>query len=150
MLLVETVIGAVGGATVALGVAWYLARRFIDIHISRATEAYKAQLEHRSTILKTELSIHAHEQTVGFSRLDAQRSDAIVKIWDILVDWHEALRELTGPTVEVDNNPIETCMRHMYWGGKLREHAESLSRAINRSVLFFDEESFHRVEQCGG
>lgn len=148
MFLIETMIGAIGGASVALIVASYLGRRFIDIQISRVTDTYKAQLEQRSATLKTELSIYAHEQIVGLSRLDAQRSAAMVKIWDILIDWHEALMELGGPEVEVKDNPLETCVRHINSGARLKDHAGSFGRTLNRSVLFFNEDTFNRIQQC--
>jgi hypothetical protein len=91
----EYFLGAIGGAVVALGVVASLFNRFMDIQVSRAIESHKAELTERTEALKTELSIYAHEQTVGLSRIDAQRSESIRTIWKTLVEWHETFLKIT-------------------------------------------------------
>ena len=64
--------GAVSGLVVAA-----LFRYFMDIQIKKVVAKYEAALTDRTEVLKTDLSIHAHETTIGLTRLEELRGKAI-------------------------------------------------------------------------
>ena len=97
MSLLEVFLTAFGGTAAALLVAAYLGRSFIQLQVSRAIEKYKAELQQKSEVLKTELSIYAHEQNVGLSRIDEQRSQAIQEIYGLAMKWHELFLQIAQP-----------------------------------------------------
>src|SRR5258707_5450559 len=119
---VELFLSAIGGGAVALVIAAYLARRFMEIQVAKAIENHKAGLTQRTEALKTELSIYAHEQTVGLSRIDAQRSDAILTVWKRLGEWHDSFIKLTLPHPPVDRNPEVAVRQYEGWSRAMLEH----------------------------
>ena len=92
--MLEIFFTALGGTGAALAIAAFLGKRFLDLQVSKAIEKYKSELEQRSAALKTELSIYAHEQNVGLSRLDEQRSKAIQDIYGLAMKWHDIYLEI--------------------------------------------------------
>lgn len=148
MNLLEVFLSALGGAAAALAVAAYLGRRLLDIQVARAIEKYKAELDQKSSILKTELSIYAHEKNVGISRIDQQRSDAIRCIYGLAMRWHEILLEITKP-----NEPrlaIEAqAERYRGLAEALAKAAEEISVATRDYAIFFQQNSYEVVSRFG-
>jgi hypothetical protein len=147
--LIEYFLGAIGGATVALGAAAFLAKRFMDIQVSRAIESHKAALKERVEALKTELSIYAHEQTVGLSRIDAQRSDAILAIWHLLGEWQESFIKITAPNKELEKVPLRAVRKYEIWAKEMLSHADKLSRESRDRAILFDQESYDVIANYG-
>jgi hypothetical protein len=94
---IDLFLTAIGGAGFALAVAAFLGREWLRLQIDKALEGVKGALSQKAEVLKTELSIHAHEQNVGLTRIDAHRSEAILLLWRILSDWEETFLDLTAP-----------------------------------------------------
>jgi len=148
MEFIEVLLGAFGGATVALAVVAYLGRRFLDIQVSRATEKYKAELEQKSAILKTELSIYAHEQNVGISRLDQQRSDAIRTIFGLVTKWHDKFLQIT--ISEEPNLSLEyQAKRYSALSKTLISAAEDITIALWNNAIFFQHSSYEVIGGFG-
>lgn len=148
MSFIEGLLSAFGGAAVALAVAAYLGRRFLDIQVSRVTEKYKADLEQKSAILKTELSIYAHEQNVGISRLDQQRSDAIRAIFGLVTKWHEVYLEIIKPN-EPNIPPESQAKRYCDLSKALVKVAEEISVVSRDSAIYFQETSYEIIGRFG-
>jgi hypothetical protein len=125
--LVDVFLTAFGGTAAALAVAAYLGRSFINLQVSRAIEKYKAGLQQKSEVLKTELSIYAHEQSVGLSRLDEQRSQAIKEIYAVANKWQELFLEITRPNPPLKLPPELQLKRYLSLAKNLVNTAESLS-----------------------
>jgi hypothetical protein len=144
----EVFLSAFGGSAATLVVAAYLGRRFLDIQVVRAIEKYKAELEQKSSILKTELSIYAHEQNVGISRIDQQRSDAIRSIYGLAMRWHEILLEITKP-----NEPRmaigSQAERYRGHAKALVKAAEEISVTTRDYAIFFQQSSYEVVSRFG-
>lgn len=148
MRLIETLLSAFGGAGIALAVAAYFGRKFLDLQVARATAKYNAELEQKSAILKTELSIYAHEQNVGISRLDQQRSDAIRTIYGLITKWHEILLEITKPN-EPNLPPENQAKRYRDLSKALVKVAEELSMASWDNAIFFQQTTFDIIGKFG-
>jgi hypothetical protein len=144
MEYIEVFITALGGTVVTLAIAAYLGRRFIDIQVSHATEKFKAELEQRSAILKTELSIYAHEQNVGISRLDQQRSVAVCAIYGLVSKWHDILMEMTIPN-EPKLSAESLAKRYCYLSKSLVDSAEAISKELYRNAILFQDTSYQHI-----
>jgi hypothetical protein len=62
MELLKQLVAAAGGAAVALAGAWFLLRTLIRHRLDKEIIRFTSELEQKSDVLKTELSIYAHEQ----------------------------------------------------------------------------------------
>jgi uncharacterized membrane-anchored protein YhcB (DUF1043 family) len=80
VIWLDLLVALLGGGAAGTLVIAFLSKRLLQLQLDKAFEKYKADLDHKSSVLKTELSIYAHEQNIGLSRLDAQRSKAIEAI----------------------------------------------------------------------
>ena len=88
MSLLEVFLTAIGGTGVALAVAAYFARTFIDLQVSRVIEKYKAELQQKSEVLKTDLcdastALNADPKVMAFfaSPISRELSDASIAAW---------------------------------------------------------------------
>ncbi len=147
--MLETFLTAFGGTATALAIAAFLGKRFIDFQVSKATERYKSELEQRSAMLKTELSIYAHEQNVGLSRLDEQRSKAIQEIYGLAMRWHDIYMEICQPNEP--NWPDDQMKLQQYynWATSLVKEAEEISIKVRDSAIFFQQSSYEIVSRFG-
>lgn len=142
-------VSAFGGTGAMLAIAWFLFRRFVDLQVSRVIEDHKANLEQRSAALKTELSIYAHEQNVGLSRLDEQRSQAIQALYGLTTKWYELFLELTQPNEPRFPNPQAKLQRYYNLSTSLAKTAEDLSVKTRDTAIFFQQESYEVIYKCG-
>ena len=149
MSLVDVFLTAFGGTAAALAVAAYLGRSFINLQVSRAIEKYKAGLQQKSEVLKTELSIYAHEQSVGLSRLDEQRSQAIKEIYAVANKWQELFLEITRPNPPLKLPPELQLKRYLSLAKNLVNTAESLSIKSRDNAIFFQQESYEIIARFG-
>ncbi len=134
MDLVTVLLGAFGGAAVALTAAAWLFRQWLKQQFAKELENYKAQLVQKSEVLKTELSIYAHEQNVGLTRIDAQRSEAILSLWAILGNWQDVFLDLTAPNQRLEQDPRRAIQRYQEWARKLMALSDKLSIVQTTSV----------------
>jgi len=147
--ILEAVISVLGGAAGILVIAAFLGRRFIDLQVERAIEKYKTELQQKSEILKAELSIYAHEQNVGLSRLDGQRSNAIQVIYAVAIKWQELFLEITQPTPPRGLPPELQVKRYLNLAQRLVRAAEELSVKSQQNALFFPDESYGIIARFG-
>ena len=147
--MLEVFLTAFGGAAAALALAAYLGRKFIDIQASKALERYRSELEQKSATLKTELSIYAHEQNVGLSRIDDQRSRAIQEIYGLAMKWHDIYLEICQPS-EPSFPKAEMKLQQYYnWSTNLVKAAEDISVKVRDSAIFFQQDSYAVIGKFG-
>lgn len=149
MSLTEVFFTAFGGTAVALAIAGFLGKRFMDIQVARAIEKYRSELEQKSATLKTELSIYAHEQNVGLSRLDEQRSQAIQLIYGLAMKWHDIFLEIAQPNEPRYPSLEAKLQRYLNLSQNLVKVAEDLSIKVRDTAIFFEQESYEVVAKFG-
>ncbi len=148
MSLIEVFLTAFGGTGAALGVATFIGKSFVNLQVSRVIEKYKSELEQRSSVLKTELSIYAHEQNVGITRLDQQRSDAIRSIYGHAMKWHDLLMEITKPN-EPKLPPELSVRRYFELSKSLVQSTENISELTRDNAIFFQQDSYEVIARFG-
>ncbi|WP_372527560.1 hypothetical protein [Piscinibacter sp.] len=149
MSLLEVFLAAIGGSSVALAIAAYLGRSFIDLQVSRVIEKYKAELQQKSEVLKTDLSIYAHEQNVGLSRLDEQRSQAVKEIYAVANKWQELLLEIARPDPPTKLPPDLRLKRYLNLAQDFVKVAEELSVKTRDNAIFFQQQSYEIIARFG-
>ncbi|MBI1390925.1 MAG: hypothetical protein GC154_21045 [bacterium] len=127
----------------------YLFKLYVDHQIAKSIENHKAALEEKTNILKTELSIYAHEQNVGLTRIDAQRSEAIQHIYNKIIDWYETFIELTKPNQPKHLPPEEIIKQYRKLSTQLVKEAEIVSIITLRMALFLSCEQNRTIAEYG-
>ena len=131
------------------GGAYYLMQRFMDIQVQKVIMKYESELAHRTEALKTDLSIYAHEQTVGLSRLEELRAEAIQGIYALAIKWQEQFLEITQPNLPRYPDQDRQLQRMVNWSQNLVRTGEHLSIKVRDTAIFFDEESYHAIARYG-
>lgn len=149
MPLLDVFISAAGGTAAVLAIAAFLGRSFIKLQVSRAIEKYKAELQQKSEVLKTELSIYAHEQNVGLSRLDEQRSQAIKEIYAVANKWQELFLEIARPNPPLKLPPESQLQRYFNLAQNFVKVAEDLSIKSRDNAILFQQESYELIARFG-
>ena len=144
----ELIVSAIGGAGVALSAAAWFFRQWLKHRLSIELETHKAQLVQKSEVLKTELSIYAHEQNVGLSRIDAQRSEAILFIWDVLGEWHEAFLDLTAPNQRLNQDLSRALPKYQEWARQLMTISNALSIDVRKRAILVDQATYEVIRRC--
>jgi hypothetical protein len=139
----------IGGSAGGIAVVAFLGKRFIELQLSLVLERYKTELEEKSAVLKTHLSIYAHEQSVGISRLDAQRSKAIEVIYAFMNQWNELFEKITRPDEELTSEPEAEFNRYYELAEKLGNCSRRLSVAIHNRAIYFDQTAYARISRYG-
>lgn len=142
-------ISALGGGVVALGAAAWLFRVWIKHRLDIELATRKTQLDQKADTLKTELSIYAHEQSVGLSRIDAQRSEAVLSIWKILLAWQEIFMNLTAPNERLERNPGQAVTDYEHHAKSLMSISSELSHEVARRAILFDQDVYATIARCG-
>jgi hypothetical protein len=149
MELAKMVLSALGGGAAALAAAAGLFRKWLAHHLSLELETHKAQLVQKSEVLKTELSIYAHERNVGISRIDAQRSEAILAIWAVLAEWHEVFVDLTAPNQKLNQDLSRALPKYQEWARKLTTVSNTLSVEVRNRAILVDQATYEVITRCG-
>lgn len=144
----ELILSALGGGAAALAAAAWLFRKWLAHRLSLELETHKAQLVQKSEVLKTELSIYAHEQNVGISRIDAQRSEAILAIWTVLAEWNEVFVDLTAPNQKLNQDLFRALLKYQEWAKKLITVSNTLSVEVRNSAILVDETTYEVIARC--
>lgn len=147
--MINNIISAIGGAVVALAIAGFLLRTMIKHLLNKETIRYAIELEQKSEVLKTELSIFAHEQNVGLTRLDQQRADAIQELYGLMTAMNDAIIELVQPNL-VERASVEAVLAHYYSiSTKLVDQQDKLSASVERNAILFDVSSYDIIANYG-
>ena len=143
-------LSAIGGAAIALSAAAWLFRTWLSYRLSVELETHKAQLVQKSEVLKTEMSIYAHEQNVGLSRIDAQRSEAILAIWAVLGRWDDVFLNITAPNQSRDFQDFRWAVeKYQEWARQLMQISDALSVEVRNRAILVDQATYEVIARCG-
>jgi hypothetical protein len=125
-----------------------MVKRKVEMHFEKEFEKYKKGLEEKAEILKTNLSIYAHEQNVRISRFDAQRAVAVEKVYLALLDVLEKFGAATSvpgkALIEAHKNVQEFFEAHIEG---LLEVIHNYTKAISTNAIYFDEELYGELKK---
>jgi hypothetical protein len=127
----------VGGGT-AFAAIKFLGKRLIEHRLEKDIENFKTQLALRTEALKTELAIYAHEQSIMLSRVDAQKAEAIQKVYSVLVLWNQPVSQLVaGSPIRDGSDQMDL---HFYKECAEKAHliGKQLIDELVRNAIYFD------------
>ena len=140
---------ALGGGSAAILIAAYFGRRFIDIQVARAIKKHETALTQKTEVLKTEFSIYAHQQNVGLTRIDAQRSEAILSIWAALAEWQETYLDITAPNQTLHKDATQAIQKYKKVALQLMTLSDRLSIEVRNRAIFFDQAVYQTIARYG-
>lgn len=131
------------------GAAGLLFRYFMDIQVKKVVGKYEAELRDKTEVLKTNLSIHAHETTIGLTRLEELRATSIQEIYVLIIAWQELFLEITQPNIPARGSDQFMLQQLVNWSQNLVRESEKLSIKVRDKALFFDEQSYQVIATFG-
>ena len=131
------------------GAAGLLFRYFMDIQVKKVVGKYEAELRDKTEVLKTNLSIHAHETTIGLTRLEELRATAIQEIYVQIISWQELFIQITQPNIPPRGSDQMMLQQLVNWSQDLVRESEKLSIKVRDKALFFDEQSYQVIAAFG-
>ena len=129
--------------------AYYLCKRFMDIQVQKAVDKHKAVLDQKVASLKTDLDIYAHERTIGLTRLEELRANAIQELYALVIKWQELFLEITATTLHISPVPNLHMQRLMNWSQNLAAIGDKMSIKVRDTALYFDLESYKVIATYG-
>ena len=136
--------GALSGVIVA-----FVARHFMDIQVKKAVGKYEADLQRKTELLKSDLSVHAHEAKIGLTRLEELRATAIQEIYTQVIAWQELFLEITQPNLPKRATDERQLQQLVNWSQNLVVASEKLSILVRDKALFFDEQTYQGIATFG-
>lgn len=150
MDLLNFFLGAIGGGAVALGGAWWLGGKLIEHRLTKEIEHYKAGLTQKADILKTELTIYAHEQNIALSRIDAQRAKAIQDVYTALRAWVNPTSRIVAGSPYSDADEETDIRFYLENAEKAHDAGKKLADALANNAIYFDMETYATIAALSG
>ena len=87
--------GTLGGSVAAIAGVKLLGEWFVQHRLAKAIKDHEARLAEKADVLKTQLSIYAHEQNTAVARVDSQRAKSLHAIYATIRAWSTPDRKST-------------------------------------------------------
>jgi hypothetical protein len=140
----QYLVGAFGGVATLLILLAFFGRTLLSQLLRKELKRYESELNAKTDILKTQLSIYAHEQTVALSRIDTQRAEAIRQVFSSIAKWNKVISTIKSPDLYL----IATTGIDSYFNDlkkKLFESIEHLADTMLENAIFFSSETYDRI-----
>lgn len=82
--LIDAFLPLIAGTSGGLAVVYFLGKKILDQLLKKEVLRYKSELEEKTVVLKSNLSIYANEQNIANKRIDSQKSEAIHQIYQLI------------------------------------------------------------------
>ena len=132
-----------GGA--GLAIAAFVSKRLVEQTLTTRMERNKAELTQRTEALKTEMSIYAHEHTVALTRVDAQRAQAIERVYAAMCAWTTpAIALVTGtPLADPDEGDVwkHSCQK----AESAHDAGQHLSAVLVEHAIYLDAATYEKL-----
>ncbi len=141
-----TIIGSVGLSSIAaIGLIKFLSKKFIEQQLQKDIIKFKNELNERTEVLKTTLSIHANEQNIILSRVDAQKAEAVRKVHSALCKWVNSASMMTTSSLDTNVRPKKIIAHYKKKGNEALLGLKRLFEVISDNSIYFTEDSYNRL-----
>lgn len=164
MGLLDTLLAAFGGTATALVAIGFLFKSVIldrfqrtmanyKTELSKSLEDYKHELATRSEALRSALNLEAHRRSLGLTRYDTKRSEALKKIWRQFLSWDDAYSELIAHVQRIENDPksaINSADQLQLSTEKVKElfeRSENLKAEVRLCAIHFEDADYRRFSE---
>jgi len=134
-----------GGALLVAAFSSWLGK----VWASRILEKDRAKYQSEIEILKSELNKKIHEHNVAVSRIDAQRAEAIQKLYIILIEWFEAALEIRAPNTLHEEDHEVAIGIYQQWAKALRATSEKLEKLSMLFAILLQPDTYEKIAKCG-
>ena len=143
------------GITVALpalsggGAGWalvhFFGQRIVDHRLSKDLERYREELKENTEVLKSQLSIYAHEQTIAISRVDTQRSEAIRNIYACIRNVINPVSSIVAGSPIQNGTPTDSAQYYFACAQQAQDAIGVLSNKLADSAIYFDNHTYVKI-----
>lgn len=134
-----------GGALLIAAFSSWLGK----VWANRILESDRAKYQTEIEILKSDLNKKIHEHNVAVSRIDAQRAEAIQKLYVLLIEWFEAALQIRAPNKLHEEKEEIAIGVYQEWGKVLRLQSEKLEKLSLLFAILLKHETYEKIVKCG-
>jgi len=134
----EIIVSVLGGSGAALAVV-------ACQRLGKEMEKFRSELDAKAEVLKTGLSIYAHEHNVSASRVDNQRAQAINKIYSAFVEWWDPLAKIVNGTPLKNASEKEIFDWNLLEAEKTHAAGLRLMDTIHANAIYIDATTYQML-----
>lgn len=134
-----------GGGAIVLAMSSWLGK----VWANRILQDEKAKYEAQFAVLKSALDKQIHAHNVAASRIDADRAQAIRKLYSALIAWNEAATQIRAPNQPAKKPALEAIENYRIWAQALRDCSVVIEELAMDTALYLSEETYSLVVACG-
>lgn len=135
----------VSGGAAGWALIHFFGQRLVDHRLAKDLERYRGELKENSEVLKSQLSIYAHEQTVAISRVDSQRSEAIHKIYRCMRDIVNPVTNIAVGTPIVNGTASQSAEFYLKNAEAAHAACGVLAHTMSDLAIYFDNDTYKTI-----
>lgn len=132
-----------GGSGWAL--VYFFGQRLVDHRLAKDLNRYREELKESTEVLKSQLSIYAHEQTVAISRVDAQRSEAIRNVYAYIRDVIDPVSAIMAGSPIMNGTPAQSSCFYFEHAQKAHQAVGMLINKLADLAIYFDNDTYKKI-----
>ncbi|MBD5803262.1 hypothetical protein AZOA_26980 [Azoarcus sp. Aa7] len=133
------------GGTAGWALIHFFGQRLVDHRLAKDLEHYREELKENTEVLKSQLSIYAHEQTVAISRVDSQRSEAIHKIYRCMRDVINPVSSIVAGTPIVNGTKSQSADFYLQNAEAAHAACGVLAHTMADLAIYFDNNTYKNI-----
>lgn len=141
----NVVLPLVSGGTAGWALIHFFGQRLVDHRLAKDLERYREELKENTEVLKSQLSIYAHEQTVAISRVDSQRAEAIHKIYRCMRDVINPVSSIVAGTPIVNGTANQSVEFYLQNADAAHAACGVLAHTMADLAIYFDNDTYKEI-----
>ena len=142
---VTVVLPALSGGGAGWALVHFFGQRLVDHRLSKDLERYREELKENTEVLKSQLSIYAHEQTVAISRVDTQRSEAIRNIYACIRNVINPVSSIAAGSPIQNGTPAHSVQYYFACAQEAQDAVGVLSNKLADFAIYFDNHTYVKI-----
>lgn len=130
-----------------VAVVYFLGKKLLDQLLKKEVIKYKSELEEKTVVLKSDLSIYAHEQNIANKRIDRQKSEAVHQIYQLICKTITPISRIIAgcPLVNVDKQVHAEY--YLEQSEMSHKNAQELMDTLYRNAIYFKSDIYDEIAQ---
>ena len=141
----NVVLPLISGGTAGWALIHFFGQRLVDHRLTKDLERYREELKESTEVLKSQLSIYAHEQTVTISRVDSQRSEAIHKIYHCMRAVINPVSSIAAGTPIVNGTANQSVEFYLQNAEAAHTACGVLAHTMADLAIYFDNDTYKEI-----
>lgn len=132
-----------GGGGWAL--VYFFGQRLVDHRLAKDLEQYREELKESTEVLKSQLSIYAHEQFVAISRVDTQRSEAIRNVYAGIREVINPVGAIMAGSPIMNGTPAQSVEFYLGHAQEAHQAVGVLTNKLADLAIYFDNNTYMKI-----